>query len=79
MSEASDKFNALPYDQRLMLGTMLLEAELRLVDQAKRQLVNDHQRAMREHDARAKRIREEIARRTQQPRQSEGDYDHGND
>lgn len=63
MSEASEEFNALPYDQRLMLGTMLLEAELRLIEQAKKQLTRDHDRAICEHNARARRIREEIDRR----------------
>lgn len=75
MSEASEKFNALPYDQRLMLGTMLLEAELRLIEQAKRQLTNDYQRATKEHTDRAKRISEELARRAQQPRHSQGGQD----
>lgn len=73
MSEASEEFNALPYEQRLMLGTMLLEAELRLIEQAKKQLTRDHDRAIYEHNARAKLIREEIERRAAHRQAQQGD------
>jgi hypothetical protein len=64
---ASDKFNALPEDQRKMLGTLLLEAELRLIELEKSRIRREANSAIMAHTERADRIKAEIKSRIKAP------------
>lgn len=58
----SDEFNALPFDQRVLINRLTMANELRLIDHEKRRIAADYHRAIKEHDERADRIRKELNR-----------------
>jgi hypothetical protein len=62
MSDASEKFNALPIEQRKLLIPLMLENELRLIAMEQRRIREDYLRAIRAHKERANRIAQEIER-----------------
>ena len=64
MSESSDAYNALPFEQRHMLRNLMMENELRLIAAEQRRITKDYRRAITEHQDRAKRIEQELKKST---------------
>jgi hypothetical protein len=62
VSEHSEKCNALPDDQRLMINAMLVEAEIRIVEAEKKRLLDDYRRAIRGHNTRIASMRSHLRR-----------------
>ncbi len=64
MSEHSEKYNALPSDQRWMINGMLIEAEIRIIEVEKKRMLSEYRKAIKAHNARIKSMRDHL-RRTQ--------------
>lgn len=62
MSDFSEAFNALPYAERVMLGAMLTEAEIRIIEAEKKRLRSEFDKTIAAHNARIKAMREHLDR-----------------
>lgn len=63
MSKAfSEKYNALPIEQRTLLQGLMIEAEIRIVEQEKKRILEEAQKAVAAHSERIKRMRESLRR-----------------
>lgn len=60
MSEHSDAYNALPYEQRVMLNALMIEAEIRFVELEKKRIVSESRKAITEHNNRLFRMRKQL-------------------
>ena len=60
MSEHSDKYNALPDDQRFMINAMLIEAEIRIIEAEKKRMLSEYRRAIKAHNARIKNMQHHL-------------------
>ena len=60
MSDYSDKYNALPDDQRFMVNALLIEAEIRFVESEKKRIVREARKAITEHSNRIFRMRQQL-------------------
>ncbi len=60
MSDFSEAFNALPYAERVMLGAMLTEAEIRIIEAEKNRLRGEFYKTIAAHNARIKAMREHL-------------------
>jgi len=62
MSEATDRYNALPDEQRWMLWELMCEEQIRMIAQDEKRIKADSDRAVRAGRDRAKRIQQELDR-----------------
>lgn len=62
MSEHSEKYNALPDDQRFMINAMLVEAEIRIVEVEKKRMLSEYRKAIKAHNDRIKNMRAHLKR-----------------
>lgn len=60
MSKWSEKYNALPDDQRYALNALMLEAEIRFVEIEKKRIVSESRKALTEHNNRLHRMRKQL-------------------
>ena len=60
MGEHSDAYNALPYEQRIMLNALMIEAEIRFVEIEKKRIVKEARKAITEHNNRLFRMRKQL-------------------
>lgn len=60
MSEYSDKYNALPDDQRFMINAMLIEAEIRIIEAEKKRMLSEYRRTIKAHNARIKNMQHHL-------------------
>lgn len=69
MTESADKFNALPFEQRVLLNRLRMEDEIRFIESEKKRILSDFRRSTREIDARLKRMRQHLAKpdQTEEP------------
>lgn len=52
MSDYSERFNALPTDDRMMLNGLMLEAEIRFIELEKKRMLADYRKAVNAINAR---------------------------
>lgn len=60
MSDHSDAYNELPYEQRIMLNALMIEAEIRLVELEKKRIVGEARKAITNHNNRLFRMRKQL-------------------
>lgn len=52
MSDHSERFNALPIDDRMMLNGLMLEAEIRFIELEKKRMLADYRKSVSAINAR---------------------------
>lgn len=60
MSDWSNKYNALPDEERFMLNALMIEAEIRFVELEKKRIVSEARKAITEHNNRLYRMRKQL-------------------
>ena len=58
----SEKYNALPIEQRTLLQGLMIEAEIRVVELEMKRILEEAQKAVAAHNERIKRMREHLRR-----------------
>lgn len=67
VSEHSDKFNTLPIEQRQLLSAMLIEEQIRIIQQENVRLRVECNKAIKANSERQKRMREHLATLEKKP------------
>lgn len=64
MSQHSDRYNNLPFEDRQMLNSLMIEAEIRFIELEKKRMLADFRKGVREINERLKRMRQQLEKVT---------------
>lgn len=65
MSQHSDRYNNLPFEDRQMLNGLMIEAEIRFIELEKKRMLADFRKAVRAINDRVRRMRQQLEKVTQ--------------
>ena len=60
MSKHSDRYNSLPFEDRKMLNTLMVEAEIRFIELEKKRMLADFRKNVRAINDRVKSMRRQL-------------------
>ena len=60
MSRHSDRYNSLPFEDRQMLNTLMVEAEIRFIELEKKRMLADFRKNVRAINDRVKNMRRHL-------------------
>ena len=60
MSEHSDRYNSLPFEDRQMLNALMIEAEIRFIELEKKRMLADFRKVVRVLNERVKVMRRHL-------------------
>ena len=60
MSRHSDRYNSLPFEDRQMLNTLMVEAEIRFIELEKKRMLADFRKNVRAINDRVKNMRRQL-------------------
>lgn len=60
MSQHSDRYNNLPFEDRQMLNGLMIEAEIRFIELEKKRMLADYRKAVRAINERVKNMRRQL-------------------